>query len=385
MMDDGIKELTGIEDIGEAWKSIFPDITPDKKICIKVNCIAAGNLGLCSHSEVAYAIVNGLLSMQFGDNSFAEENITIFDRSNSELSAAGYSLNNTDVGVQCRGSMNRANSGSTVGHGTTGYSINGSIQYLSSIFEESDYIINLAVMKNHSFAGVTLSLKNHYGTIHMPGCEEMHGNHCDPAVAELNAIEPLQQKQVLCICDAIYAVITSGPGGRPQVVPNKLVLSKDSVALDAICTQILIDNGMAESKRSTAHYIDTAANDDFNLGVSDINNIDVVRLGIETSVENNLINNKNFKIYSNYPNPVQDETTFVYQLFNSSEVILDLYTIEGQLVKRLINERQAPGYYRKKYNFKSTPGIKISKGIYIAKFIINNESFSQKVQFILKN
>ena len=58
MVDNGIKELTGIQDIGEAWKSLFPGITNDKKISIKVNCIAG--TGLTSHPEVAYSIAHGL-------------------------------------------------------------------------------------------------------------------------------------------------------------------------------------------------------------------------------------------------------------------------------------------------------------------------------------
>ena len=323
MMDSGIIELTGIDNIGEAWKSIFPDITKDKKICIKVNCIASGGgpyvsadgQAVSSHPEVAYAIVNGLLSMQFGDDSFLEENITVYDRADIEMKNAGYSINASGTGVQCHGSGNLVNSGSTLGYGSTPYSINGSNQYLSSIFEESDYVINLAVFKDHSFAGVTLSLKNHYGTIHMPESSATHGNNCNPAVAQLNAIEPIKQKQVLCICDAIFGIISGGPEGRPQVIPNKLVFGKDSVALDTVCTQILIDNGMAESKRTMAKYINTAATT-YNLGEGNINNIDIIEIENTSSSDNRILDDNKFKIFTNYPNPARDETTFVYQLFH---------------------------------------------------------------------
>jgi hypothetical protein len=139
---------------------------------------------------------------------------------------------------------------------------------------------------------------------------------------------------------------------------------------------------MAESKRTMARYVRTAGNADYKLGESDINNIDIVKIGDETSVNNKISENSVFKVLSNYPNPVRDKTTFIYQLFEPANVLLDLFTIEGKFLNRLIDDHKLPGYYRKTYNFFDTPGIKISKGIYIAKFVINNMSYSQKVQII---
>ena len=57
MVDAAIKTLTGIPDVGEAWKSLFPGIKQSSVINIKINCI---NRSLASHPEVAYSISNGL-------------------------------------------------------------------------------------------------------------------------------------------------------------------------------------------------------------------------------------------------------------------------------------------------------------------------------------
>ena len=65
----------------------------------------------------------------------------------------------------------------------------------------SDYMINLSVLKNHGTAGVTLSMKNHYGTCDDPG--SIHGGYCDPYIPALNNLSPIRDKQVLNICDAI--------------------------------------------------------------------------------------------------------------------------------------------------------------------------------------
>ena len=89
-----------------------------------------------------------------------------------------------------------------------------------------------------------------------------------------------------------------------------------------------------------------------------------------------------FKIFANYPNPARAETTFVYQLFEPANVLLELYSLDGKLINRLINKKQIPGYYRSKYNLNNLAGKKLSKGIYIAKFVINNQSQTLKMQVV---
>ena len=57
MIDAGIRALTGINDAGEAWKSLLPGITQSSVIGIKANCIARQGLnGLATHPEFAYSI-----------------------------------------------------------------------------------------------------------------------------------------------------------------------------------------------------------------------------------------------------------------------------------------------------------------------------------------
>ncbi|MEO0206098.1 MAG: hypothetical protein ABIL22_05445, partial [candidate division WOR-3 bacterium] len=90
MMDASIETLTGINNVGEAWKSIFPGITSSSVIGIKVNCI---NGALPSHPEFVNCIINGLLQMQFSGNPFNPYNIIIWDRTDSELINSGYTIN----------------------------------------------------------------------------------------------------------------------------------------------------------------------------------------------------------------------------------------------------------------------------------------------------
>jgi uncharacterized protein (DUF362 family) len=188
MMDEGIRQLTGINDIGEAWKSFFPGITQNKVISIKLNCIARQDnaSGLASHPEVIYSIVNGLTKMQVDGNPFPAENIIIWDRSEFEMERSGFVINKGESGVKCYGTRYEImRQGEDSGGYSTevSYSVAGVQQYLSKILvDEIDYLINTCLLKDHAYSGVTLSLKNHYGTCWAP--LKMHGGYCNPRAVQ---------------------------------------------------------------------------------------------------------------------------------------------------------------------------------------------------------
>ena len=264
MLDASIRILTGINDLGEAWKKFFPGISAQSRISIKVNCI---NSKLSSHPEVAYAIAAGLTQMQFDGVPFSENNVIIFDRTEAELKNARYSINTSGTGVRCF-----ATNSSGGGYSGKRYDIHGSPQPLSNILvAHSDYMINLSVLKNHSIAGVTLSMKNHYGTCKNPSY--IHANSCSPYIAALNNAEPIRNKQKLCICDAIYGIVSGGPSGYPQVAPRALIVSRDPVALDTVGAQLLEQNGCKTV--SNAIHIRAAASVPYLLGTNDPNKIQI--------------------------------------------------------------------------------------------------------------
>jgi hypothetical protein len=62
MMDCGIMALTGRNDVGEAWKSLFPGIAETDVVAVKVNCASSQ---LPSHPEVAFAVRDGLYQIDF--------------------------------------------------------------------------------------------------------------------------------------------------------------------------------------------------------------------------------------------------------------------------------------------------------------------------------
>jgi flagellar hook assembly protein FlgD len=58
------------------------------------------------------------------------------------------------------------------------------------------------------------------------------------------------------------------------------------------------------------------------------------------------------------------ETSIAYQLFESTELKLEVFDINGQRVATLVNEKQASGDYSVKWNGKGDNGSYLVNGLY---------------------
>lgn len=362
MMDTAVKGLAQIEDVGEAWKFLLPEINANSKVAIKVNCI---NSSLSSHPEVAFAIAEGLKQMSFGANMFPENNIIIYDRANSDLTSAGYTINTSETGVRCFGTNNPG-----IGYSTEFYDVNGSNQKISTIVTEmANYIINLGVLKNHSIAGVTLCLKNHYGTCSYPG--QIHSNACDPYIAALNALPVIRNKQTINIIDALYGIYSGGPFGNPQFIANKFILSQDIVAADYWGRELLEENGC--NTIYNAHYIDTAAQDPYNLGTNDPEEMDVLNiLNPVTGTDNPSSVSGGFQLKQNFPNPFHFQTQIDFYVPGKSDVQFSIYTYDGQKVREIISSTLQPGWHNTIWDGNNNYGQKLKAGLYIGQLKSNS-------------
>ncbi|MDP6777155.1 MAG: DUF362 domain-containing protein [Candidatus Latescibacteria bacterium] len=270
MVDSGVKWLADRQDVGEAWKALLPSISPSQTVAIKVNCLFPS---IPTHPQVAQAVINGLTRMAFDGQMFPQNNIIIYGDRSSRMQSSGYTINSSTSGVRCIGS-------DTAGYSTDSYDVSGSSQRLSKVVTSmADHIINIPVLKNHGgVAGVSLSLKNHYGTCDRPS--RLHGNNGDPYIPALSSLYPIKSRQRVNVLDALVGVRSGGPNGYPQFTANTIVLSKDMVATDYWGREILEDNGCTTT--SYASHIDTAASV-YRLGTNDPSQMDVVRLTNPTS------------------------------------------------------------------------------------------------------
>ena len=214
MLDAGLSTLAGTADVLAVWRTLFD---PGERVLLKVNCIAYGGP---TQPAVAYGVAQRLQ-----DAGLPAENILVFDRTDDELAAAGYTLNEGGPGVQCHGSRDR---------GSEAALTQATVRFYQEL-DAADAIVNIPTPKQHGGAGVSVALKNHYGSVNRPGV--LHGNWCDPAIAELNAQPNVRDKTRLIVGAALHVSPCDWNQPEPE---NALLLSFDPVALDTVGRDILV-------------------------------------------------------------------------------------------------------------------------------------------------
>jgi len=271
MIDEGIKVLTGISSLREAWLSIFPGIISSSVIGVKVNSF---NYKLPAHPEVALATASSIKNMQVDGSPFNPNNIILWDRNDEELTAAGYVINTQDTEVRCFSTQNPVAGGND-------YSVDLQVHDVTThpskiITNFCNFLISLGCLKNHEHAGVTLSMKNYIGAI--SDFSLMHPNHCDPYVPAL-----LRQLQDLfgsihriSIIDALFGTSVHGQGADPEFTYNGIIMGTDPVAVDYIGMKILEDHGCPTV--GDAHHIASAAGEPYNLGTDNPELIELITI-----------------------------------------------------------------------------------------------------------
>jgi uncharacterized protein (DUF362 family) len=224
-----------------------------------------------SHKTID-AIVNGLKSAGISEN-----NIIVFDWKNEDLASCGYTRNTSVTGVRCFGNDEKG-----WGYEEAAVSPGGASVHLSKILTRCTHLINIPVLRDHPTIGVSLSLKNLYGSVDSPS--SLHGPNftCEPHIAQLNALDPIKNKTRLIVLPALVGVY-EGHHSPPQFEYNGLIASQDSVAVDYLGYKIIEEQRMEHDLRPLAKtgryptYIDTSAK--LGLGTNDPDNMEIISIG----------------------------------------------------------------------------------------------------------
>ena len=81
-----------------------------------------------------------------------------------------------------------------------------------------------------------------------------------------------------------------------------------------------------------------------------------------------------FDLSQNYPNPFNPETHIRYQLAGRSSVQLNIFNIQGQRVRTLVNQSQGEGNFDKIWDGKNESGNRVPSGTYLYTLSIVNDS-----------
>ncbi|MGA7255011.1 MAG: DUF362 domain-containing protein [Terracidiphilus sp.] len=268
LLDRAITAYTGHAKPVTAWKSLVP---MDGVIGLKVNGL--GSKGIATHPALTMAVAERL--QQAG---VKPGNILVFDQNGMFLAACGMTVNRDPSRVRCYPSDAAGFDDAVSTWGVA------RIRLTKIVSQECAMVINMPILKDHQFSGVTFAMKNMYGVVDKP--YTLHANHCNPAVADLNCIPAIRDKVRLTIGDAISSVYDGGPGFHPERLwyPNAIIVGEDRVALDTVAWQML------EQQRAQAglptfeaagrgpRYIAVAADAAHALGTNDPARIHVVNI-----------------------------------------------------------------------------------------------------------
>jgi uncharacterized protein (DUF362 family) len=270
LLEIGLIALSGAANL----KSALAGILPGGVVGFKTSCLAR------KFNSTPVALVDALTRMLI-DGGFDANDLIVWERTSRELADAGFVLNASSQGVRFLGT-----DANGIGYARE-FSTSGEVSSLVSriMTDMVQHSVNLAVLKDHSVAGLSGGLKNMYGAIHNPN--KFHANCCDPYCAHVNNLEPIRDKHRLTIIDAVRVQYDGGPGYMAQFMATfgALVISRDPVAADRVGLEILEklrkDHGrppLAQVGREVK-YLKTAKA--IGLGEEDLTRIDLKVLTVD--------------------------------------------------------------------------------------------------------
>ena len=258
MLDASITELTGLNDVAEAWAALF---SPGERVAIKINSVEDSRF----FTRVPLVLA---VSDRLQEVGIPAEQIIIFDRHTVELERHDFPVNKDGPGVRCYGTDFKY---------TSGWSLMGNDVMLSDLLLSCHALINMPAIKQHGGSGISFGMKNHFGTFDIPGT--FHGDRLGRAIAELNALPPIKDRTRLIIGDALAVSTRSWYTGVPG---DSILMSFDPVAHDTVGLQlyreVMVSEGLNASRAIglATQWLKNGA--ELGVGTNDPDNLELVEV-----------------------------------------------------------------------------------------------------------
>ena len=91
---------------------------------------------------------------------------------------------------------------------------------------------------------------------------------------------------------------------------------------------------------------------------------------------------KTFILLQNYPNPFNPTTTIEFNIPYSSQVEVNIYDINGQLINEVLNNFLEKGHHYIIWDARNSQGNMVASGAYIYQVKFDNKIISKKMLFI---
>jgi len=89
-----------------------------------------------------------------------------------------------------------------------------------------------------------------------------------------------------------------------------------------------------------------------------------------------------FILYDPYPNPFNSEVHITYDLSESGEVLIEIYNLLGQRLKRVLYEDQTSGHHHIIWHGKNDRGDLVPSGVYFIRLQVMNQINTKKIALI---
>jgi hypothetical protein len=313
MVSQALQSLTGESTDADAWSAIFHyynqthgngDVgySSEEKIVIKINLNgysnwAYGERATNTSPQICWAVLNQLINVV----GVPQANISIGDPNRDPFPTIFWNKLHSDFpNVHYWGN----GSGQTPIEQSDDYELytsDGDVQmYIPKSYVEAAYLINIPVLKKHHRAGISITSKNHFGTIapfhggawdlhySLPCPDGSSGASPDTAghgkygsyrcFVDLMGHENIGGKTVIHIVDGLWS---STNWGHPPIkwamtpfnndYPNSIFVSQDPVAVQSVCFDFLFNEfdedhpteGDFDFGDNTGPYPHYPATDDF--------------------------------------------------------------------------------------------------------------------------
>ncbi len=91
---------------------------------------------------------------------------------------------------------------------------------------------------------------------------------------------------------------------------------------------------------------------------------------------------RDFEVLANYPNPFNPATTIRYRVDQRAPVRVEVYSLRGERITRLVNEIQTPGEHEVKWTGQAENGLAVASGVYWAKLQVGDAVYLHKMMLI---